>query len=430
MTGKDIRLSRISSENGRALLVAADHGLMLGPIKGAVNLEDTLTKIIKGGVNGILISPGQAARLHHLFHGKNTPGMLIRGDITWGFRSLTHPLPNQRIQQFEMISPKQAINLGASAMVVYYLLGRPDDPFNDEATNIKTISKMAIESEKVGLPFFIEPMPFGPRVTGANYNDLLSIGIKIAEEIGADAIKIPYSGDPTSFKKIVDSVNIPVYILGGPKSKTYREGCEMVEEALEVGASGTVFGRQLLQADNPTELANYMYQIIHGGKKVKDLFAQQATQPSRIKFDALNCTGCGICSTACSMKHLNAMHMDYHAINIEHSFPKKFKAHLCTLCGKCIDICPQHAISYNPTRGNIEIDPAKCNLCDGGQMQCAQICPTQVIKAPQPGVQNAPYPQTIPLACDLCGGIPECVEWCPNDALSIVPHTVKKIGGN
>lgn len=430
MTGKDVRMARICSENRRALLVAADHGLMLGQIKGAINLEKTLKKIIQGGADGILVAPGQAEKLHHLFHGNNSPGMMVRGDITWGFRTLTYPLPNERVLHYKMISPKQALKLGASAMVVYYLLGRPDDPFNDEASNIETISKMAIESEKVGLPFFVEPLPFGFRVTGANYNQLLRIGIKVAEEVGADAIKIPYSGDQESFKRLVDSVNIPIYILGGPKSKSYREGCEMVEEALAVGAKGTVFGRQLLQADDPTELAGILYRIIHEGANVKEIFAQKAIHPSRIKYNALNCTGCGICSVACSMKHLNANHPNYWAIKIEHQFPKKFRAHLCTICGKCIEICPQHAISYHPQRGNVTIEPLKCNLCKGRNLQCAQVCPTGVIKPPVSNMTNTPYPQTIPLACDLCGGIPECVEWCPNDALGVVNQKINTSGGD
>ena len=204
----------------------------------------------------------------------------------------------------------------------------------------------------------------------------------------------------------------------------------MVEEALEVGAKGTVFGRQLLQADNPTELAHLIYQIIHNGVKVKDLFANKVNQPSRIKYNALNCTGCGICSLACSMKHLNAIHSDYWAIKIDHYFPKKYQAHLCTLCGKCIDSCPQNAIIINPQRGNVEINPKLCNLCRENEIICVQTCPNQVIKPPIPTIKTASYPQSIPLVCNFCGGLPECVEWCPNDALSIYTLDKKISRGN
>ena len=432
--GKFIRLGKICGADGKAMLVAADHGLMLGPIGGVINLEETLKKIIAGGrngqsgTNGILVSVGQAMRVHHLFHGKNAPAMLLRGDMTSGFRSHTYTLPNQKIHQFKCVPPKKALAMGADAMVVYYLLGRPEDPSNDEATNIRTLAKMAEESEKVGLPFIIEPMPFGPRVTGSNYVDLLKIGIKIAEEIGADAIKIPYSGDTESFRKIVQSVDIPIFILGGAKSKSYREACELVEEAISVGAAGTVFGRQILQAPDPGQLANYLMQIVHENASVKSLFAQKINGPSRLKINLNNCTGCGICAVSCSLAHSGTNHPNYYAINVKYEFPKRLKGQVCTHCGKCMEVCPNGAITEDPFDKHIVIDQSKCDLCRsvistnngmGTSLKCVNICPKQVIKSPIPNLNNTPYSQLIPLACDLCGGIPECVEWCPNNAIEI-----------
>ncbi|MBD3351879.1 MAG: 4Fe-4S dicluster domain-containing protein [Candidatus Lokiarchaeota archaeon] len=423
MQGKKIRLSKIMDKDKRAMLVAADHGLMLGPIKGVINLEETLKKIIYGGVDGILISPGQAQHISHLFHGREAPAMLLRGDYTSGFRSLTYTLPNEQIHEFKIMSPKDALALGADAMVVYYLLGRPEDPLNDEATNIEIIAKMAEESEKCGLPFFIEPMPFGPRVTGSNYIDLLRIGIRVSEEIGADAIKIPYSGDIDSFRKIVDSVNIPIFILGGAKSKTYREACEMVEDALTAGANGTVFGRQILQAPDPQKLAGYLMKIIHKGIKCKDIFAEKIKSPSRLEINLDKCTGCNICSIACSMAHSGMNDPNYYAIHVEHSFPKKLRPQVCIQCGKCIEICPNSAIKIDPTDHHLMINPELCDLCgnseDASKFKCVLTCPKKVIKPPLGVKKNQYYNNRIPLICDFCGGCPECIEWCPNEAIDI-----------
>jgi class I fructose-bisphosphate aldolase len=432
--GKYLRAGKIWGKDGKAMLVAADHGLMLGPIPGTENLESTLRKVIKGGADGILISPGQAMRISHLFHGKNAPAMLIRGDYLSGFRTHTYTLPNEQIHQFSTISPKKALALGASAMVVYYLIGRPEDSFNDEATNLRVIAKMAEESELVGLPFIIEPMPYGPRVTGSNYIDLLRISIRIAEEIGADGIKIPYSGDPDSFREIVHSVDIPVFILGGAKSKTYREAVELVEEAIGAGARGTVFGRQLLQAADPEVLARYLMQVVHGKASTKDLFATRVNHSSRLKILPDRCTGCQICSMACSQSHAGDSRPNYSAIKVQHDFPKRFKFQTCTHCYQCIPVCPQSAISSDPTDGHIKIDPEKCDLCikfkpqGESSLLCVQTCPMHVIQPPT-GDPNIPpdgmlYSQRIPLVCDFCKGIPECIEWCPNDAIILEewPH--------
>jgi len=53
--GKEIRMGRIiDPNNNRAMVVAADHGFMLGPIRGVINLEETLLKVIRGGPDAIL----------------------------------------------------------------------------------------------------------------------------------------------------------------------------------------------------------------------------------------------------------------------------------------------------------------------------------------------------------------------------------------
>jgi len=80
---------------------------------------------------------------------------------------------------------------------------------------------------------------------------------------------------------------------------------------------------------------------------------------------------------------------------------------VCVQCEEkpCIDSCPVNAISAN-TNGTITIS-SECTSCGS----CKQACP---YSGPQPDPKGDSY-----LVCDLCGGKPACVEWCPFEALDL-----------
>lgn len=87
---------------------------------------------------------------------------------------------------------------------------------------------------------------------------------------GADIIKTPYSGDVASFKKVTQSVSVPVVIAGGPKKETVKDVLETVKGAMKAGASGMSLGRNVFQAPNPKNMAHALYDIIVKDASVKD----------------------------------------------------------------------------------------------------------------------------------------------------------------
>ena len=64
-TGLQNRMDRLFNRHGdgRAICVAADHGYMSDVTPNVVNLRSTVEAVIAGGVDGILLAPGQALRL-------------------------------------------------------------------------------------------------------------------------------------------------------------------------------------------------------------------------------------------------------------------------------------------------------------------------------------------------------------------------------
>ena len=63
--GKRIRLERIfNRKTGRTVIAPMDHGVSSGPIKGIVNIDETVEKISQGGANAILMHKGIVGRGH------------------------------------------------------------------------------------------------------------------------------------------------------------------------------------------------------------------------------------------------------------------------------------------------------------------------------------------------------------------------------
>jgi DhnA family fructose-bisphosphate aldolase class Ia/Fe-S-cluster-containing hydrogenase component 2 len=403
--GKQVRLSRIiDPRDERAVVIAADHGYMLGPIRGVIDLASTIESVSAGGADGILVSPGQASRYGYLFRGREAPAMLIRADWTNAFRSKTYTLPSRHVQCRYMTSPRQAMALGADAIVVYFFVGYADD--REEAEHVDKIGRFARECDRIGLPFIVEPIPLGERITGANYNELVKISIRMSAEIGADAIKAPYTNDVDFYSEVVRGAGIPILILGGAKSKTLRDALEVVEEALQAGARGTVFGRNVIQAPDPRAMVESICSVVHGGRSAREVTRPAAEGRIRIRVsDPGSCTGCHICEMACSAAHGGGYGLTAARL-IVRDVEGGYRPAVCTQCLRCVEACPEGALDVDEKLGCVVVDLERCTGCG----ECVEACPVGVIRPDRAG---------NPMICDLCGGLPECVEWCPRDVLEI-----------
>jgi anaerobic carbon-monoxide dehydrogenase iron sulfur subunit len=133
------------------------------------------------------------------------------------------------------------------------------------------------------------------------------------------------------------------------------------------------------------------------------------TQRKFVSVDPSKCTGCGICELTCSQEKGEASTLQSR-IRVVRMKPLFNFALACRSCedAKCVKACPEKAISQAEGTGIIMVSDKKCKGCDW----CVQACEHGGITI---------HPDTgLAVACDLCGGEPQCVEFCPEEALETI----------
>ncbi len=119
------------------------------------------------------------------------------------------------------------------------------------------------------------------------------------------------------------------------------------------------------------------------------------------------CTGCRLCERMCSLEHFDVFNSNRSRIRVV-SFEGGIEVPVtCNHCGLCLESCPLGLINFDEKMGVIIIDEEKCTGCGS----CIEVCPIGAIVL-DPTSNKA-------LKCDLCGGKPICVEYCPAKVLAM-----------
>lgn len=130
---------------------------------------------------------------------------------------------------------------------------------------------------------------------------------------------------------------------------------------------------------------------------------------NQIICDPDKCTGCELCMYACSLRYAEEFGPKKSMIQVVHFHPFLHIAVACQHCDDpdCVRVCPTTALTQMESTGKIEIDKEKCTACGW----CVRACPF--------GAMNLDADKMITFTCDLCGDAetPECVDWCPSEAL-------------
>lgn len=255
--GKRIRMERIINRNtDKTVIVPMDHGISVGPIDGLIDMKTAIQNVADGGANAIVEHKGLVEEGHRKSGGDI--GLIIHLS---GSTSLSM-YPNAKTL---VCSVEEAIKLGADAISIHVNLGN-----GQEKEMLNDFGKVAYEARTWGMPLLAMMYPRGEKIKDEYDVEVVKHVARVGSEMGADIVKVSYTGSPESFRKVTEGCNVPVVIAGGAKMDSDRDILEMVKGSIEAGGSGVSIGRNVFQHRDPRRMVQAISSIVHDGGSVED----------------------------------------------------------------------------------------------------------------------------------------------------------------
>jgi len=260
MIGKAIRLERIIDRNSHnTVIVPMDHGVTVGPIAGLADMRTTVSKVVSGGANAILMHKGMV-RAGHRGTGRDV-GLIIH--LSAG--TAISPDPNAK----ELVcTVEEAVKLGADAVSIHINLGAETD--REMLRHFGQVSERCMEWQ---MPLVAMIYTRGPKIENEYDLEHAKLAARVGAELGADIVKVVYTGSAESFSEVVAGCPIPVVIAGGPKMGSDEDIFRMVAGALEAGAAGLSIGRNAFQHEHPDLMIRALSKMVHDGAGVEEALA-------------------------------------------------------------------------------------------------------------------------------------------------------------
>lgn len=245
----------------RTLIVAMDHAELLGVVRGLEDPEKLIDDVVNAGADGLLGTFGLikhfrsrlAGRISTILRLDSGPSIYRQDWMAYTEWSLVHTV-------------QDALALGADAVAVMAFIGSPI-----ELETLRIVSRVASECTNAKLPLIVEAIPCrNERIPDTKAADVMASAARIAFEHGADLIKTYYSGSPEGFRHVVETCPVPVLVAGGAKTDRPGDAFEVVHGALEAGAVGAVFGRNIWGSGQARPMIAAFKQIIHGAGSVTE----------------------------------------------------------------------------------------------------------------------------------------------------------------
>jgi DhnA family fructose-bisphosphate aldolase class Ia len=259
----DARLNRLFAADGKCFDVAVDHGFFGEGtfLSGIEEMERVIATLVAAAPDAIQLSPGQAPLLQRI-PGPQKPALVLRTDVANVYAA---EQPRHLFSSVVDNAVELALRLDAACVVVNLLL-LPDQP---ELVHqcVRNVSALRAACDPVGMPLMVEPLVFKPGERGYGSDgdpEKIVPLVRQAVELGADVIKCDPTDDLDAFAHVLQTAAPrPVLVRGGGKAPE-DEILGRTAELMRLGAAGIVYGRNVIQHQDPAAMTRRLMSVVHG----------------------------------------------------------------------------------------------------------------------------------------------------------------------
>lgn len=253
--GKQLRLRRLLGPGQRGVVVPMDHGISEGPLEGLERPAETAARVRTGGADSVIVHKGLVRTV--------APELQSMG--LWLHVSASTALNPDPNDKRIVATVEEALRLGADGVSIHVNVGSPE-----ESRMVEDMGRVATECDRLGVPLLAMMYPRGHEIRNPHDLQLVKKVARLGYELGADVLKVPYTGSPETFREVVAGVDVPVLISGGPRAESARDFLSMVHGSLAAGGRGVSVGRNLWQHKDPSAITRAVRRLVHDRAGVED----------------------------------------------------------------------------------------------------------------------------------------------------------------
>ena len=247
--GMKDRLARIFNPvSGNTVMLAFDHGYLMGPTSGLERMDLTIVPLIEYA-DCIMCTRGALRTIV-----PPTAGKPVSLRYSSGTTVLTE-LNDECLMDIE-----EAARLNASLLAVMVAVG---DRF--EATTIRNLTRTVDLGTRYGIPTLGVTAVGKDMARDARY---LSMASRVCAENGAHVVKTYYCED---FEQVTSTCPVPIVLAGGKKLPEL-DALTMAYKAIDQGANGVDMGRNIFQAGDPIAMIQAVKAVVHDREKPDKAF--------------------------------------------------------------------------------------------------------------------------------------------------------------